>query len=74
MIENINFELNTNIISGQGTLLKYFSSNSMKNIGVLVDKNLYQKSKYIKKCLKIVKAGKNIRSFMTINLNHPINI
>ena len=58
MIENINFELNTNIISGQGTLLKYFSSNSMKNIGVLVDKNLYQKSKYIKKCLKIVKAGK----------------
>ena len=58
MIENINFELNTNIISGQGTLLKYFSSNSMKNIGVLVDKNLYKKSKYIKKCLKIVKAGK----------------
>ena len=49
MIENINFELNTNIISGQGTLQKYFSSNSMKNIGVLVDKNLYQKIKIHKK-------------------------
>ena len=51
MIQNIKFEINTNIISGKGSLLKYLKNNLKKNTGIIIDKNLYKKSDYIKKCL-----------------------
>ena len=51
MLQNIKFEINTNIISGRKSLLRFFKHNLIKNTGILVDKNLYKKSNYIKKCL-----------------------
>lgn len=64
MIKSINFEINTKIISGQETLLKYLNKESLNNKGIIIDKNLYHKSKYIKKCLKKAKVGnKNILIF-----------
>ena len=51
MLQNIKFEINTNIISGKETLLKFLKNNQIKNTGIIIDKNLYKKSNYIRKCL-----------------------
>ena len=56
MLKNINFEINTKIISGEETLLTFFNNQSKKNIGIIIDKNLYHKSKYVKKCLNKAKT------------------
>ena len=47
MLQNIKFEINTNIISGKETLLKFLKIIK-KNTGIIIDKNLYKKSNYIK--------------------------
>lgn len=51
MLHNIKFEINTSIISGKETLLRFLKDNPKKNTGIIIDKNLYRKSNYIKKCL-----------------------
>ncbi len=55
MPDNIKFEINTNIISGQETLLRFLKDKPKKNTGIIIDKNLYRKSGYIKKCLSKAK-------------------
>ena len=75
MLHNIKFEINTSIISGKETLLRFLKDNPKKNTGIIIDKNLYRKSNYIKKCLIKAKKKKQIYlSFMIINLNHLTNI
>ena len=51
MVHNIKFEINTSIISGKETLIRFLKDKPKKNTGIIIDKNLYRKSDYIKKCL-----------------------
>ena len=58
MPNNINFEINTKIISGEGSLHQYLNYKIRKNVGIIVDQNLFKNSFYIRKCLKKVSAEK----------------
>ena len=49
---NINFEINTKIISGEGSLHQYLNYKIRKNVGIIVDQNLFKNSFYIRKCLR----------------------
>ena len=58
------FELKSNVLSGKLSIFKlqeYFKKNNISKCLFIFDKNLVQKSKYIKKFLGIYKKNRNIR-------------
>ena len=58
------FELKSNVLSGKLSIFKlqeYFKKNNIYKCLFIFDKNLVQKSKYIKKFLGIYKKNRNIR-------------
>ena len=49
--KNFNFELRSNVISGPNTIknvYKFLKEKNFKKVGLVLDKNLYKNSKYIK--------------------------
>ena len=71
MLENnFNFELITNVVSGPNSINKvynFLNEKNYKNVGLVLDKNLYKKSNYIKIFLKKFEKNKKSKKIFFYN-------